>query len=260
MPSTVRIRTLWEFVVVGVLALALIAAPLWVPGLHLDEPTVTYERAEVVVDHGAGITYANDSIWPSRTPISEEIGCLRQDDYRTCNYEIYLQDSNATVPAGWTNNPSMVINDDTKRYEFVQFSGETYRTAKVVNESVQDGNGFYRLELALEPVAPETVLSEIARPVDHPGQLASGRDVPDPVVEAARTGSATSREEVEVPPTVFEADDGRYYRVFHVGTMPASPAFALLEALLTVLSTATGLGIVLWLGIQLERSPPEEPY
>lgn len=257
MPEGPRLRSRRNYVriLVLVVGLALLAAPLWVPALHLDDPTVTYERAAVVVDEVEGISYESDDVPTMRNPISDDLGCTQAfEAYRLCSYERYLQSSNATVPAGWTtgagDEPAI---DDLGRYEYVQLDGETYRPTTIVNESVQSGNGYYRVELVLESVPREEVLDAISVPADS-----LHGNVPAVVLGVLDDGSAATNRDVEVPATVFEADDGSYYRVYRAGSTPPNDLLSLLEPLLVVLLPGLGLGVLLVIGSDVRASPTED--
>lgn len=256
MPEGPRLRSRRNYVrvLVLVVGLALLAAPLWVPALHLDDPTVTYERAEVVTDDGEGIHFANESISGRARPISDEIACTDTwNEYRICAYERYLL-GNVTIPSGWyTSSTDSPREYQQRRSEFVQLGGTTYRPSLVVNESVQNARGMYRIDLSLESVPLERALDEVARDPD------TERPRIDPVVrEAAKTGVATTHRDIEDLATVFEADDGSYYRVYRAGSTLPNGVLSLLEPLLVVILPGLGLGVLLGIGSDVRASPTED--
>lgn len=243
MPSTTLLSSLRRCAIAALLALGLIAAPLWVPALHLDDPTYEYERASVVIDESDGITYANESSPVVTERLSDDIGCLHSYfDYRLCAFERQLI-GNTTVPSGWyTSNTDARIDSDWGQYRFVQLDGSTYQADTVVNESVTNENGRYRVDLTLEPVAPERVLDTVA--VDP----SADRSAVDPVVsEAAIEGAATSHRDIDVPATVLEPSEDSYYRVYQAGNSEPAPTGAALSALLFWGSPLVGIGILLLL-------------
>lgn len=253
MPDGSRLRSLRAYGLVLAVGLTLIAAPLWVPALHLDDPTVTYERAEIVANADEGVHHADESRAGRATPISDEIGCTdMQNDYRICGFERYLL-GDVTVPSGWlTTNPNRTTDYQTHRFQFVQIEGQTYRPATVVNESVQRGNGMYRIDLTLESVPPKRALDAVARNPD------AERPPVDPVVrEAAATGTATSHRDIDDLATVFEVGNGTYYRVYRAGSTPPIGLIAIFDPLLTVFLPGLGLGTLLVIGSDVRTPPPD---
>ncbi|MCU4743895.1 hypothetical protein [Natronoglomus mannanivorans] len=204
-----------------VVALALLAAPLWAPMLHLSGPTYQYEGTEVVAD-GDGIAYADESMADaSRIPISDEIACSDLYDVRLCAFERLVADG-VTVPTDWyrgspdsTRGPS-----PDERYRYVMIDETVYETTYPANDSARNENGNYRIDLGLEAVESDDVLRAVSVRASHD-------DVPDAVAEAARHGSANASTSVTVPetPVRLEDDDGteRYYRVYSSGSSDDTP-------------------------------------
>lgn len=196
-------------VLLGLLAIGLLATPLWAPMDDLGGETYTYERAQVVVDDENGITYVGDPAVSQVGTISDELGCSTGFEIRTCAFERLLVE-NETVPAGaYTTTTDYADLPSLDGYRYVQIDGDVYSTEYVANESATGQGGMYRVELALEPGSASDALDRISV-----ATTAEYRDVPDVVAEAAREGSATSHREHEVPQTPIRLDDGRYYRVY----------------------------------------------
>lgn len=228
MPSATALSSPRRVALAGLLAVALLGAPIWVPALHLDDPTYTYERLEVVVDEEDGITLVNDSTFPGSEQLSDRLGCTHPlEDYRLCGFERQLQDE-GTVPSGWyTSNPGRGISSAWARYQYLQLNGTTYEAVTRVNESVTNENGLYSVDLALERVDHDAVLDAISRDTAETEAL----DVHPRVVDAAEEGSATSHEEIDVPATVFAVEDG-YYRVYKADESGPAATGGALSALL----------------------------
>lgn len=192
----------------ALLGLFLLAGPLWIPLFHLDDPTYTYERTEVVVDAEEGITFA-ETDRPEPRYLSEDIACTQPfRDARICALERLVR-SNETVPSGiYTTNPNLSSHSISGgRYQYVQLDGTTYEPTLVPNRSVRNDEGLTRLDLALERVPPRDALRAVAI------NISADADVPAVVRSAARTGSATTHRDVEVPRNPLEVEAGEYYVV-----------------------------------------------
>lgn len=241
MPSARVLTPPRRVALAGLLAIGLLATPLWVPALHLDDPSYTYERFEVVVDEEEGITYANESAVPSNRQLSDRLGCTHTfNDFRLCGFERQLRD-NGTVPSGWyTSRTGSGYFSEAARYQYLQFNGTTYEALTWVNESRTNEGGSFSLDLTLEPRDRETVLEAISRDATE----ATALDVDPTIVDAAVDGSARSHEEIDVPATVFAVQDG-FYRV-HV-TEESNPAATgpLFNAILFWGGPLLGLGLLL---------------
>lgn len=237
MPSDGRFTALHRDVLLAVVALALLTAPLWVPATNLGEPTYTYERAEVVVDDEGGITYANDTEVPLRVDISENVACSNSWAVRPCGFERYLASNDVTIPSGiYTTNPSDRQSVPREKYGYALVNGTAYETVYTVNRSVQNENGMYRLDLALEPTDPDEALRSVSLPAsaDHVG-------IPPEAAESAREGEATSHREVEVPERPLRLDDGTYYRVYSAGSSDPNGLERLARTALTTVGPLFGL-------------------
>ncbi|NHN57954.1 MULTISPECIES: hypothetical protein [Halorussus] len=192
----------------AVVALALLAGPIWAPLAHFGDPTYRYESARVTASDGT-IAYANDSDPPVRGPISADVACTGDFAHsRGCYFERYLA-RNHTVPTGIassTPGPSRLPTVD--HYEYAIVNGTTYETSYVANRSAENSDGMYRVDLALEPASAGDALQRVS---------VSAEDVRPAVREAARTGVGTAHREVDVPETPVRLGDNTYYRVYAAG-------------------------------------------
>lgn len=208
-----RTRTL----LLVLLVLALLAGPLWVEVLHLNDPTYTYERTEVTAGTGT-VEYASDIDDPAVT-ISEEILCTSPMSARACTLERTLVNGN-TIPADIYHRGSGTPDPFEQDYEYVATRTGIYRPTAITNRSqayvIENGgvrqveNGttddpFYRVELTLERVDAPSALEDVSVPVDSVGPVTR---------EAARSGSATAHSDIDIPETPVRLDDGTYYRVY----------------------------------------------
>lgn len=233
----------------ALLAIGLLATPLWAPTDDLGDDTYTYERAQVVVDDEDGISYADEPRVRGIGPISEELGCSTEFPSRTCAFERLLVE-NETVPTEiYTTTTGSTTLPSTDRYRYVQIDGDAYATRYVANESVTNAQGLYRIDLALEPVSAEDVLERIS--VDATAEYG---DVPDVVAEAAREGSATSHREVTVPQMPIRLDDGTYYRVYLSERSSSDVDPRLLNVVFDVSSVTIGLLVLHALSRRFEVS------
>ncbi|WP_226012915.1 hypothetical protein [Halomicrobium salinisoli] len=222
------------------LAIALLAGPLWASLLHLGDPSYRYERVELTTEGEKAIDTADPWGRTAGTPVSQSIACI--DDWarvRTCAFERHLANG-STVPTGWsTSNPEMVDFPPEAGYEYVVVRDQVYEIDYVVNESAREG-GDYSIDLALEPVPAEDALDNAS--ID-------GRDdpdsVPDPVLTAARTGSAVTDRDVDVPKDPILTGDGRYYRVYKARDVEPSSGEQFADVLLTYVAPVVGL---IWIG------------
>lgn len=219
----------------AVVALLLLAAPLWVPAVDLGEPRYQYERAQVVVDETDGVTFANETKPPFGTHVSDDIGCSVPADTRTCAFERHLASNNTVPTAAYVTGPDATPRMPAERYRFVQVEGSLYETTYVANESARRG-GQYRVDLALEPVEPAAALREVARDASS-----DSADVPAVAVTAAKQGEATARREVAVPRTPLRLADGTYYRVYLADSRAPHPATRYLGGLLPIYGPLFGL-------------------
>lgn len=223
----------------AVVAIALVAGPLWAPALHFGDPTYRYERVEVTTD-GAGIEYVNESSVPLRTAISEDIGCSGGWDVRTCAFERLLVD-NRTVPSGvYSSNPNRDPDGFEERYRYVLLNDTVYETVYHTNGSVQRDDGMYRVDLAIEPASPGRALQRVSL-------AATSDDVPSVVADAARNGEARARQQVRVPETVIRLEDGTYYRVYLAERSDAPPMSHVVDSLLTYVAPLVGLYLLVGL-------------
>lgn len=238
-----------------VVAVVLLASPVAVSAMNVSETTYTYERAEVVVDDEDGITYAGDPDLYS-IHLSEDIGCSTPADTRTCAFERHLV-SNATVPTEmYATNPSAAIHMfdlGLERYRYVQLDGSVYEPTYVVNQSVRNDDGSYRVDLALESADATDALRDVS--IDASNERA---DVPSVVVEAAREGSASADHEVGVPQTPIRVDDGTYYRVHQSDRSDPEPMMPVYGTALSIVGPLAGLSILYRLCQRLEVTSVDE--
>ncbi|WP_135830426.1 hypothetical protein [Halorussus halobius] len=197
-------------VLVGLLAVGLVAGPLWTAAIGLGGPTYTYDRAEVVTTD-EGIEYAGEADLPPGTPLSEDIECAGWGgDLRACSFERHLLDE-GWIPTGvYFSNPDHTPTFSTYSadyYEYVQLDGTLYEPTHVTNESAPRGDGLYRVDARLERADPAEALERESLDVNRD-------DLASVTVETARNGETTSRREVDVPDTPIRLDDGSYYRVY----------------------------------------------
>lgn len=181
---------------VFVIGLLLLFSPVLVTMGFVGGTDYHYEGVEVVTT-GDTLTYADESVVPDGTPISDEIACSGTLLQRGCALEPALADGE-TLPLGIeSDNP----NDDPaiadQPYEFVQLENAVYRTSYTTGED-------NTVEVAINSTSPNIALHAVS--VDS-------EEVSSTVVEAAEEGEATSRTSVDVPETPVHLDDG-YYRVY----------------------------------------------
>lgn len=211
-------RSARSVLLVVVLAIGLLAGPLWVEVLHLDDRVYRYERVEVATQGGT-IEYVSDANDPG-VAISEDIACSGAIVSRTCYLERGLI-GNRTAPTSRYTSGNVSGRSIESEYRFVAGSEAVYRVAAVLNRSqgfvVENGSVrpvdedsasnervLYRVDLDLERVSTTTVLDSVSVDV---------KDVAPPVREAARTGSVRTYSPVEVTETPVKLDDGSIYRV-----------------------------------------------
>ncbi len=220
--------------VLALIALVLLAGPLWTPMLHLGQPTYTYKRARIVVGGDDGLSYANKTGTLVTTPISVEIGCSIPEDARTCAFERYLA-NNHTIPLGAsTNNPNLTEQyPGYNRYQYVLVNGSAYRSVATPNRSAAYGRSWYPLDLALKPVPLDDAIKYVS--------LNGASDsLPSPVREAATQGVAHSHEQVDVPQTPIRVANGTYYRVYDAGKTDPTALNSAAHVLLAYVAPAVG--------------------
>ena len=202
----------------ALLVLALLAGPLWVEVLHLNDPTYRYERAEVTVVTGT-IEYASEIDDPA-VAISDDILCTDPVSTRACALERTLVDGGSVPADVYHRGPGTpdVFEED---YEYVATRGGIYRPTAVTNRSqayvienggarrVENGtageDAFYRVELTLERADAPAALEDVSVPIDSVGPVTR---------EAATSGSATTHRDIDIPETPVRLEDGTYYRVY----------------------------------------------
>lgn len=215
-----------------IVALGLLAAPLWVPALHLDDPQYRYESVAVETD-GARMGFATEPTDPL-LGISDRIACAGERWGRACVFEHYVA-ANNTVPTRIFASRERGFRDDvlSHRYDYVWLNGTVYRVGAAPNDTVT-GHGGHRLDLALRPVAADRALDFVSVDAD---------EVPPPVRRTARTGTATGYVE-DLPSTTIELDDGTYRRVHIANTSYPADHESGTESLLTFGLPLVGLGLL----------------
>ncbi|WP_276300530.1 hypothetical protein [Halorussus lipolyticus] len=227
----------------AVLALVLLVAPIWAPMLHLGDPADRYERALVTAENGT-IEYANESKLRTDIPISTEIVCTEPFmRSRGCFFEYYLAEGHTISTGIWSSNPDYAPLPSFERYRYAAVNGSVYEIARDVNESVQNDEGLYRVELALDPEPADEVLRSVS---------VSAERVPSPVRRAAERGTATSHREIEVPETPVRLADGTYYRVYEAGKTDPSNLAGLLDGIVRYSFPFLGLALVGYLRSRFE--------
>ncbi|WP_408959459.1 hypothetical protein [Natrinema sp. 74] len=245
MPADRFLTPLRRDAVLVLAVIGLLAAPLWVPTLHLSDPNVRYERAEVVTN-GTEIKYATETDVPSGTPISDEIACSGAWETRPCAFERLLLE-NQTVPTrvqSASPGKTEPLPTDRYRYQYVHIDDTIYKPTYVANESARRG-GMYRVELSLKRMAPEEVLRSVSRPV-------SSDDVPSAVAEVVRSGDTRTSHAIAVPETpirIEEDGETAYYRVYEAERSDPWPRVGTLISMLTFLALLPGI----WLLWRLSR-------
>ncbi|QHS16159.1 hypothetical protein GWK26_02770 [haloarchaeon 3A1-DGR] len=251
MSSTDRLTPRRRDALRAVVALALLAGPLWIPALHLGDPTYRYERAQITDDE-SGIAFENESAVPAGTILSEEIVCAGTSS-RACAFERHLARNNTVLTGIYsstagTGTSSFALAPDG--YDYVQINGTVYETATVANRSrvyvVANGTVYekgkapedadasgdlYRVELSLQRVPPAEVLSRVSRDVDT---------VPSPIARAARTGTGVAHRDLDVPETPIRTADDAYYRVYLAGQRETD-GLARLDTALSIGTPIAGL-------------------
>lgn len=227
--------------VAAFVALALLAGPVWTSAFHLGETGYRYERIEVTTGEDRPVKFADGSERPSYVTVSERIGCSDWFEGRTCAFERHLSEG-ATVPTGvhTGRNGSAISTPFEDDYDYVVVDDEVFRATYTTNGSAgEEEQGSYRVYLSLEPVSPETALENVSiDAAKYPDR------VPDPALNAARTGSAVADHRIEVPEELILTDDGRYYRVYLAEEVEPSTGEQLVDVWLTYFTPVVGL---LWL-------------
>lgn len=223
LPFSPKVRDL----LLAVAVLCLLAAPLWVPVLELDDRTHQYERVELSTANGTIELEASDSFTRRhQEPVSDRIACFGEWNPRPCGLEWLLLQEGGAPSFIYTSNPDSSLPLLGDPYDFVRLNGSVYETSWAPNESAQRSDGYYSLELRLEQVPPEAALRDVAAPAD-------ASNLPGVVKRAARTGEATTHDAVTAPPTPVRTDDGSYYRVYETGSSAPPTSQKALDNVLT---------------------------
>lgn len=216
-PSTSSLR---RGLLHGLLVCLLLTGPLWVSELHLGEPASQYDRSAVVATDD-GIEYVDEHRFPSSPP-SAEIACSEWDrPLRSCAFERHLLEAGYVPSGAYASNPNVSPSGGSFRepdYDYVQLNGRVYEPTYVTNESAQREDGLYRIDVHLEPIAPETALERVSIDADSD-------HLPQIVAETARSGRTATHQDVDVPRTPIALDDGPYYRVYRSGETDEPSSF-----------------------------------
>lgn len=232
-------------VALALLALGLLATPLWALPLHLDDPTYRYEGTAVTAGNGS-IDYADADAVSHETPLRDEIACTDGVPWggRACAFERLLLE-NRTVPTDiYYGSSGRVRPPVYDRYQYVLRNETVYETTYIANESARRGDG-YRIDLALERTTLGQALQDVSRPV-------TAEEVSPTVAEAARSGDARSHREVESPDTLLRLEDGTFQYVTLTEESDPSLAARSLDFLLTYLAPLLGLSLLGYLSRRVE--------
>lgn len=232
----------------GLIALGLLAAPLWIGLLPVGNSIYEYDRAQVTTTDD-GIEYVDRPDVPPETPISDAIECPRWNgDVRACAFEVYLLEEADSVPTGIHGSSTSITSVFESHYRYVQIDGAVYETSYVTNESASPNNESGPIEAVLEPADPDAVLSRESIAVDD-DRLA-------PVVaETVRNGPTTARADVDLPQSPIALEDGTYYRVHRVrGPIQLRLVERVLVFALTYVAPVGGLLVLARLSRRVEIS------
>lgn len=230
MPSvSADLSPLQRDLLLGIVALGLVTAPFWIGVFGFGDPIYTYERAEVAID-GETLEYEADPSSPfGPVSISDEIACSADwiHQIRTCALEAHLAE-NGTVATGIrTSNPED-FRPPVREYLYVIVDGTIYEA------TYTGGDAGRTVYLDLERADPDAVLEHVS--------IAADRSfVPEAAREAAETGEAETRSEIDVPQAPIETDDGRYYRVYPAGQTRPPWTGELIESLARIGGPIAGL-------------------
>ncbi|SEH15615.1 hypothetical protein SAMN04487967_2160 [Natronorubrum sediminis] len=227
----------------ALLAVALLTVPLW--GASYIPPTTSYQydHTEVVATE-TSIEYV-DSAMPSTVPISDEIACADPWEIRTCTLEGQLENETVTTEYTSTNPDSDAETlSDWDRYGYVLLDETLYETTHAANESAPSDDGGYRIDIGLEPASTDAALADVA--VDS-------TEVSSEAATVANEGHLETDEEIDVPETPIETDDGSYYRVYESGSTSRSVLVTpVIDALLPFVPAGVGLFLLIGLSRQVE--------
>ncbi|MFB6184347.1 MAG: hypothetical protein ABEI96_07310 [Haloarculaceae archaeon] len=219
----------------AVVAVAALAAPLWTPALHLDDPQYRYESVVIETD-GSHVAFATD---PGEygVGISDDVVCAEGAWSRSCVFERYVAANNTVPTAVYSGNPDYLHTDaPVERYDFVFLNGTAYETVYPANRSVTKHGGA-RLDLGLRKVAADRALSAVAVPAD---------EVSKPVRRAAKTGVAYGYR-AAVPDTPVALGEDTYRRVYVADVIYPPDDASGTASLLTYGGLVAGLALLGWL-------------
>lgn len=223
MPSvSTSLSPLQRDLVVGAVAVVLVATPFWIGSFGLDEPVTTYERAAITTDDET-LEYEERAVSPfGPVPISEDIACSAGtiDEIRTCSLEAQLT-GNDTVSTD-IRTSSDTFSPFSEEYQYVRVDGAVYEAIYPTGDGPNSTTN--SVAIGLEQADPDAVLEDISIAADR-------SDIPDVVREAVESGEAETRGSVDLPQSPIETDDGEYYRVYQVGLKQPSQTDETIESL-----------------------------
>lgn len=253
MPSTTLLTPHRREAVGALLAVVLLAGPVWIPTLHLDDPTYRYERARVTVD-GASVAFATASDVPPGTTVSDEIACSGYPS-RVCAFERQLARNHTVLTEVYSSEPgerTHAFAAGADRYDYVRIDGIVYETTTLANRSrvyvvangtvyeageapdgVPTSGDVYRNELSLRRVSQTAALADVSRDTDA---------VSTPVRRAAETGVGVAHRERSIPRTPIRTAGGTYYRVYLDERRQPIIESGWIETLLVLGAPMVGLG------------------
>ena len=216
------------------LALLLIAVPIWAPPLDVTGPDYRYQAAELSTQDGK---LAVDV--PDGDPLdgAEGIDCFHRsfDFPRRCLYDGGALDGNVTGV-----NPNVLgVSGPAAAGELTRRTGDEYvmlgdviyrRTTTFVDANASVG---LTVELGVERVDPSTALEDVAH-----------EEVSDAARTAIEDGSVTTNEPIADANAVLAVDDS-YYVVYRDGRPTTISERPGVERVLEALSVALGAGLLL---------------
>lgn len=221
----------------ALLALLLVAVPVWAPPLDATGPDYRYGVAELSTQDGKLVVDAPDG---AEVDDVEGIDCFDRslDFSRQCLYDGGALDGNVTGV-----NPNVIrvsgpaAGDELTRRaaedEYVMLGDEIHRrtaTFVAANESVG-----MTVELGVERVDPAAALDDVARDTDRVSEAAK---------RAVSEGSITTNEPIEDADEVLAVDDN-YYVVYETARPKSLSAMPAVERALEALSVAAGAWLLL---------------
>jgi hypothetical protein len=220
-----------------VLALLLIAVPIWAPALDVTGADYRYEVADLSTEDGKLVV---DAPQGSYIEDVDGIDCFDRslDFARRCLYDGGALDGNVTgVNPNVIRVSGPVAGDELTRRtgsdEYVMLGDEIHRRSTTF-VSANESTGVI-VELGVDRVDPAMALDDVARAEDR---------VSDAAKRAVREGSITTDEPIADANEVL-ALDGDYYVVYEAGRSSPLSEKPAVERTLEALSAAAGAGLLL---------------